>query len=690
MSGHGLWRAALLIAWMRCACLHPISSLLLLSALCPVFTKSHYAADYSDARARQEMKEQAPASHVRSSEGLKGRDFLSSLPKDEVYRGDSEQQVIAADGFSAHLRTFAQMTSRSAADFEALLRDGQFSLEECLIQLAAEIEIMTDQDFMVLEEWWRLWLPLHAKQLTGVTDLRKSPELRSFIKLLFIDIDHFQESSELFRERVLRLMRCISLCSFDQEAEALILSCIGRVPEVDDRTFEFLRLQKGLSKRDSSRRYVVPDAFSLICSDGIIDTSFFSLPHAYFTLAEMADFALDIRANFPNRRILIMTDVASLEPVVKEKFLRVMDRAEVNVLDTVGRSYSPWPRDPFLPVWNQDHFLHFLIRPNLQSGRKSDSFMAREIIQSLPTKLEKDLGVVTWSFSALPFHGGQFLMTESHVWCSLFSFYERVLEQLGSSSLDAKEMATEEGWGRLAQAVISSKNDYEKYFARKFRFVHPLPPELSEADLLTLPSALIGGSGFDLDSLFTVAQVPDSGKEVAAIGSIAMGIQLIMQSGDEELYGFQRKFKLTCDGDSFKSMLLEHNQLPKASRLEEFLDLLTSEMKRQGVEVVRLPLILVPSASASGRPPIQNQSESFVIGWNNVVLETSGNQLYAEGFGMHWPSGDSLAQELYKKIHIRLRLLHPLVESIVAGGGYRCASFHVVKKQHENASHERE
>ena len=87
--------------------------------------------------------------------------------------------------------------------------------------------------------------------------------------------------------------------------------------------------------------------------------------------------------------------------------------------------------------------------------------------------------------------------------------------------------------------------------------------------------------------------------------------------------------------------------------------------------VRRLPLLSV-SASLLDRDDIREGFE-FLMTWNNVVLE----KRRAEGFASLLTAGDALAQKTFAASGYKLVLFPPLVNSIILGGGYRCASNHV-------------
>ncbi len=119
--------------------------------------------------------------------------------------------------------------------------------------------------------------------------------------------------------------------------------------------------------------------------------------------------------------------------------------------------------------------------------------------------------------------------------------------------------------------------------------------------------------------------------------------------------------------------------MPKARRLTRFLDLCAGEMKARGLVVLRIPFLLLPGqlrqVHGGGEP------EDFVLGWNNVVVESKGSDVVAEGFAGGFPAGDRRAVEVFRAAGCRLKLVPPLVHSVVLNGGYRCASNHLRRSE---------
>jgi hypothetical protein len=114
---------------------------------------------------------------------------------------------------------------------------------------------------------------------------------------------------------------------------------------------------------------------------------------------------------------------------------------------------------------------------------------------------------------------------------------------------------------------------------------------------------------------------------------------------------------------------------PRQAALESYLDLVSGELAADGMEVRRLPLVFVPTALLRDRRGVDHPD--FLLTWNNVVVETRGGELRAEGFASRLPAADALAAATFAAAGAHLDLLPPLVHSVVLNGGYRCASNHL-------------
>lgn len=333
-----------------------------------------------------------------------------------------------------------------------------------------------------------------------------------------------------------------------------------------------------------------------------IETSIFSLTSQFFTAEEAQTFVDAVRKAAPKRSVIALTDLP-LENVTR--------------VETFGREYTPWPRDPF-SVGRDENGIVFVNRPNVQPGREQDASMVRALVQAAPFEAR-------WAVAPVPFHNGHVLLTPDTAWISIHTVEIRTLELLGLKRVPVETFGTKDGVQAYLAGVRRAAKELEQLYQRKIQFVHPL-----EADP-ELFAKLGGGGGFDLDSLVTILPGP-----VALVGEIS-GRYAVPRA-----YGVDGKV------------------LP-ATGLKTFLDVVAASLAARGMKVHRLPLMLVDA-----------QPKPFLIGWHNVVLEPGR----AEGFSSLIEEGDNLAREAFAKAGFELTLYPPLIESVVRGGGYRCASNH--------------
>jgi hypothetical protein len=207
-------------------------------------------------------------------------------------------------------------------------------------------------------------------------------------------------------------------------------------------------------------------------------------------------------------------------------------------------------------------------------------------------------------------------------------------------------------------------------YHRPVRFVHALPETGTLETRRAAMYVLAGGAGFDLDSIVTL--LPGKGNGHALVGDVAAGAALVAGLEPTAFEGFRTGFTLATPAADLPRVLAAAQDEPHAAGLRVFLDLVAQHLQSAGFEVQRLPLLLVPTrflvdADPSGTP-------DFVLGWNNVVVESNASRTRAEGFGSLIPEGDRRAREVFARAGSSLDLFPPLVDSVILGGGYRCAS----------------
>ena len=397
---------------------------------------------------------------------------------------------------------------------------------------------------------------------------------------------------------------------------------------------------------------------------GRLTASVYSLPSFFFDLKTADAFLSAVHAASPERTLVVLTDstvLAGLKPRSKELNLRL--------LDTYGRPYSPWPRDPFSLVHARDGALRVLIRPNLQPGREEDANLGPELVRSLPEDLDRSWGKVTWATAPVPFHNGQVLLTPDAAWITLHALEPRILAILRLDRVPVESFATAEGIDRYLAAADQAAGELGKLYGRPVRFVHPLPRRGDLAARVELMRGIGGGAGYDLDSIVTLLP---GGK--ALVADAAAGRSLLARLPPSDWDSLRRGYGL--EGD-LATALSAAQGTPRMEALGGFLDLVAGELAKAGMKVRRLPILTVPVALLADRSGLSH--ESFLLTWNNAVVEVRKGQVRAEGFSYLLPAGDQAAREAFAALGAHLDLFPPLARSIVLNGGYRCASNHLRK-----------
>jgi hypothetical protein len=408
--------------------------------------------------------------------------------------------------------------------------------------------------------------------------------------------------------------------------------------------------------------------------DGRLAASVYSLPSFFFDLPAADAFLSAVRAAAPERTLVVLTDSPlreGLEPRAKALHL--------HLLDTYGRPYSPWPRDPFTLLHSTAGGARVLVRPNLQPGREEDANLGPELVRSLPAELDRAWGKVTWTAAPVPFHNGQVLLTPGAAWVTLHALEPRILALLGVDRVPVASFATAEGIDRYLAAADRAAEELAGLYGRPVRFVHPLPGK-GAGDLVVrteLMRRIGGGAGYDLDSIVTL--LPAKGGRLAAlVADVAAGRDLLARLPAADWDALRHGYGLEPAGDALAAALAAAQRTPGMDSLGGFLDLVARHLASAGMEVRRLPLLTVPVPLLQDRAGLSHAG--FLITWNNVVVETGKGGLRAEGFSYLLPAGDRAARDAFAALGVHLDLFPPLVRSIVLNGGYRCASNHLREK----------
>ncbi|HEX7708786.1 MAG TPA: hypothetical protein VF701_20165 [Thermoanaerobaculia bacterium] len=380
-------------------------------------------------------------------------------------------------------------------------------------------------------------------------------------------------------------------------------------------------------------------------ADGPIDTSVYSINSQFFEPAEARSFLTALRAAAPKRKIVVLGD----EPIRK-----AASESGATFVESGPRAYTPWPRDPFLFARDSTGRVVVVNRPNLQPEREEDANMARALVQGLPDEFDAAWRKTQWTVAPVPFHNGHVLLTNDAAWISIHTVEIRALQILDRDRVPVETFGTAEGITTYLDAVKRAAKELEAVYGRAVRFVHPLEtsPELMRR--------LGGGGGFDLDSILTLLPRAD-GQLTALVGDPALGRRL---AANAEWSAARNTYDIRGDVAAAQSTR-------QMAALQTFLDTIASHLAASGMRVQRLPLIRVPASFVDGAP------RDFLLTWNNVVLETTGNRRRAEGFGSRLENADLLARETFAAEGYELTLLPPLARSIILNGGYRCASNHL-------------
>ena len=501
-------------------------------------------------------------------------------------------------------------------------------------------------------------------------------DVLALLALQLVDPQRFVDD-ETFRKLVLaQLPRALDPGTPAGLRDALLLE-LNQVRGFDFATSDEVERAWGATPRRSSERRVAfaPQAQRFDADvEGRLAASVYSLPSFFFDEAAAAAFLSGVRAADPERTLIVLTDSPlrdRLEP--RARTLRL------HLLDTHGRPYSPWPRDPFSLVHTKAGGVRLLVRPNLQPGREEDASLGPELVQNLPDDIDRAWGKVTWTQAPVPFHNGQVLLARDAAWVTLHALEPRILAVLGLDRVPVESFATPAGIDRYLAAADQAAKELGSLYGRPVRFVHPLPRTGSgdAAARTALMRRIGGGAGYDLDSIVTL--VPAKGGRLAALVadvSAGRGLLAKLPSGDWET--LRQGYSLASAGAQLAESLAAAQRTPAMDDLGSFLDLVAGHLARSGLAVRRLPLLTVPVPLLQDRSGLAHAG--FLITWNNVVVEARQGKVRAEGFSSLIPSGDARARDVFAALGVRLDLLPPLVRSVILNGGYRCASNHLRTK----------
>lgn len=486
-------------------------------------------------------------------------------------------------------------------------------------------------------------------------------EILGLVSLQLLDAPRFGRDPG-FRARVVTRLPDGLDPTVSPALRSRVLGALAAAPGIDFRTFEDLAYAWKALARTSSGRLAPGGRPSVLDGPGI-DASMFVLPSSLFGDDEVLRFLAAVNDAAPDRNLIVLTDGPLLRRLAPHA--RAMN---VDLIDTFGTPFSPWPRDPLTLALSPSGGVHVLLRPNAQPRRELDALIGLALIDGLPDTLDRMWGPLTWSTASVPFHNGQVLLTPKRAWISIHTQEERILELQGLDRVPAARFDDPDTVARYVDAARRAAGELEEVYGRPIAFVHPLPSP--GPDAASLMRRLGGGAGYDLDSLVTL--LPDlSGALSALVGDLEAGRKLLAGASDEELAALADVYGLEEDG--LRGALEAAQTTPRAEALQGFLDLVARYLEAE-TRVLRLPLLQVPLSLR--REPSPSLGAEFLLTWNNVVLEQRSGELLAEGFAGHFAPGDRAAEAVFAAAGYRLRLLPALVQSVLRNGGYRCASQH--------------
>jgi hypothetical protein len=438
-----------------------------------------------------------------------------------------------------------------------------------------------------------------------------------------------------------------------------VLRELNRSTSLDFDAFEAAAAAAGIAPRESARRRVDFDATKFQIPDdlsGPIEASIFSLSSSFFTSAEAKRFLDSVHAASPNRKIIVLGDRA------------IGDAAgipRVAFLDSYSRSFTPWPRDPFSVARSMPGGVVFVNRPNVQPQRPEDRNMARAIVQQLPAALDAAWKQPRWTTSPQPFHNGNILFSAGTLWISIHSVETRALALVGLNRVPIETFNDRAAADRYREAVRHAARDLGAFYRATPRFVH----SLDSLDVLG------GGANIDLDSVLTILPRSD-GRIDALVGDIGLGVKFAHEAPSAEWSAVRDAYVFRDEPEGLRQAIVSAQSRPASVALQRYLDEIVMELARNGLTIRRLPLLDVPLSLLTNGETSGNV-QSFLMTWNNVVLEKRGARRRAEGFASILPSADRYARQVFALSGYELDLFPPLIRSIVLGGGYRCASSQV-------------
>ncbi len=488
--------------------------------------------------------------------------------------------------------------------------------------------------------------------------------------LVFQVLDPFRYGEDdAFRQVVDSILPQSLSPSLPESLRRAALNELNREAPVRFDAAEALATSAGMVKRSSRERFVdLASVHARITTGGTepIEASIYSINSQFAEPAEAKRFLAAVRAAAPARQIVVIGDDAMRSALSGD-----LQRLQIDFANNFSRPLTLWPRDPFAVARTADGNVVFVNRPNLQPGREEDANMVRVLLDALPRSLDEHWKP-RWATGGTSFHNGQVLLTPSTAWISIHSVEIRARQILGLDHVPSEEFGSEAGIRKYVGAVRRATSELSALYGRPVRFVHDLPDKQPLAAQAAQMATLGGGAGFDLDSIITLLPQrggAGNGDPLALVGDLTLGTRLTRDASPEDLRHLEQTYGLSSGA---REAIGRFQSSPTAAGLQRFLDRCARDLTATGVNVRRLPLIMVP-ASAIEQREARPATPYFLVTWNNVVLEHR-DEKRAEGFASGLASGDTLALTAFQGAGYKLTLFPPLTRSIILNGGYRCAS----------------
>jgi hypothetical protein len=410
--------------------------------------------------------------------------------------------------------------------------------------------------------------------------------------------------------------------------------------------------------------------------------SVYSLPSTYISPEAGATFLRSLLQQLPaGREILVLTDFRR-----RQDLLSILgglpERPRLTFLETYGRYYSPWPRDPFLFLTGGPGASALLFRPPLEQKRQDDSDLAHEIFRKLPEPLRLKLGLQGLIPSPFRFHNGQLLPWKGKLYLSVHALEEETLRRQAVGELPPADRSELAGALRYLDNARTVASELGRSWGLEPVFVHAFPTGGERPALESAVAVLRAGAGHDLDSYMALLE-DSQGAQQAVVGSVSAGLELIDKLDSADWAALRPALELRGDlpDETMRSLLRDQTRSASARAFGVYLDQIALHLEslQAGRSVARLPLVVFPVQLLHDRDRMQHAE--FLLTWTNLVLETrpgpAGPVRSVELFSQGLPSGDRQARELFERFGYACRFFPTLRGSIVFDGGYRCASNHL-------------